>query len=200
MPLINLVQERQQATRRNENQARILFFACVGVSGLSVFGFLTLSLVAVGVNATAARMKADLAKVAPQERIMQANERDFNALQPRLVVLQTATKMTDKWNRILTSLVTETPSGAWLTAIHGNCQDPKKPILVGLVGKGSEQRVIADLMLRTQTMDDLENVSLKFTEKHTDSEADTIDFELDADVKGTAPEKKADKPAAGAKA
>ena len=186
MPLVNLVQERQQATRRNEGQARLLFFAFAGVAVLSLFGFGTLTLSAERVNHSAAEVQVQLAKLAPEQRKVEANERDIKNLQPRLETLMEAQAMTDKWNRILTHFVTETPAGTWLTAIHGSCQDPKKPVTVNLVGKGAEQRTIADFMLRAQAAEDLENVSLKFTEQRL-QDSDAVDFELDADVKGTTP-------------
>ena len=187
MPQINLVHDRQLATHRNERKSRYLFFASVGVAGIAVLVFGSLTLQAEGLARDKARLSAQLSKLKPLVGQTEANEREIGALMPRVQTLEDAQKSSDKWAHILAHLAHNTPTGVWLTALRGSADDAKKPIAVTIMGKGNDQKLIADLIMRAQSLPDLENVNLKYSELQPGNDSNAIEFEFGGDLAGSDP-------------
>ncbi len=187
MPLINLVHDRQVAIRKNEQKARGLFFASVGILVVSVMVFGSLSLQADSFGRDQAQLSLRLSKLKPLVAETESNEKETANLLPRVDTLENAQKTSDRWAHILTHLTKNMPDGLWLTAVRGSSDDAKKPIGLTLAGKGADQKTIADLILRTESLPDLQNVNLKYSELRQDAEANSIEFEVVADITGTEP-------------
>lgn len=187
MPQINLVHDRQIATHRNERKSRVLFFAAVSFAALSVVVFGSLTLQAEALARDKARLSLRLSKLKPLVGQTEDNEKQIAALMPRLQTLEDAQKNCDKWAHILAHLTRNTPTGVWLTAVRGTAEDAKKPITVTIVGKGMDQKLIADLILRAQALPDLANVNLKYSEMQPGTDTNAIEFEFGADLAGTDP-------------
>jgi len=187
MPTINLVHDRQVAIRKSEQKARGLFFTSVGIFVGSVLLYGSLSLKADGLGRDQAQANLKLSQLKPLVAKTEFNEKLTNELLPRVDTLENAQKTSDRWSRILAHFTQNTPSGVWLTALKANCDDVKKPISLTLTGKGVDQKTIADLILRASSLQDLENVNLKYSELRQESENHAIDFEVGADVSGTEP-------------
>jgi Tfp pilus assembly protein PilN len=188
MPQINLVHDRQVAVSKNERKSRGLFFASVGIALVAVASFGSLSLKAESLGRDEAQVNLKLSKLKPLVAQTESNERQTSELVPKLQTLENAQKTSDKWAHILQHLTRNTPTGVWLTSLRGSSDDLKKPIAVTLDGKGGDQKLIADLILRAQALPDLANVNLKYSELRQDASVNDIAFEVSADVAGTDPQ------------
>lgn len=188
MPLINLIKEQRLAAKRAERTTRSAFvgFTVSAVAVVSAFGFVLFQ--TESASAAEGKLRADQKKLAPIVAQITKIESDYSNLEPRTKILEDAQLASDRWLRILTHLQTQTPQTTWLTTMRGTAVDPSKPTLLTLAGAGSAQEPIAEFILRTQNAPDLENVTLKYTQERMVGKARAIDFEVTADVKGTAVE------------
>jgi Tfp pilus assembly protein PilN len=189
MPYINLIQEQRQGSRRNELKSRAGFFTFAGV--LIVFGaaLLTLFTKTASLNSDESTLRATLAQLAPTVAQIQKNKTAEEELRPKLASLEAAQDMTQKWVRILTHFETQTPGTTWLTGVRSIGQDPDMPVTVTLVGMSTAQEPVSEFILRTQNEPDLDDVALHFTNEKVSPYGNTIEFEVGAQIKGTAPEK-----------
>jgi Tfp pilus assembly protein PilN len=187
MPQINLIYDKQVAVHQNERKVRGLFFTSVGIGVASVLLFGSLQLQAEVIRRDESQLNLKLSKLKPLVALTEANEKLTSSLLPRLQTLENAQKTSDKWAHILAHFTHNTPDGVWLTGVKGASDDPKKPISVTFDGKGADQKMIADLMLRAEGLPDLTNVNLKYSELRPGAEGTSIDFEVGAEVVGTDP-------------
>ncbi|HTQ09338.1 MAG TPA: PilN domain-containing protein, partial [Fimbriimonadaceae bacterium] len=132
---------------------------------------------------------AEIKKNAPITKQIDQNGKDLAELTPRLKTLQDAAVSTGRWDRILTHLTVQTPTATWLTGIRCEASDPTKPVQVDFSGIGASQSPIGEFMLRLQNLDDLDDVNLKFTNEKLISASKAIEFEIDANLTGTAEQK-----------
>lgn len=190
MPFINLIQEQRQEARRNESRARMFFLSFVGslVMSLGVLGFLMYEHEMLKVEESGLRNKAQ--KLQPLVKRIETNQADYAELAPRLTTLENAQLATGHWSRILDHLTRQTPNETWLTAIRCVAPDPSKPIEITFAGLSTRQELIGDFMLRLQSCPDLANVQLRFTQEKLSSYGRNIEFEINADVQGSAEESK----------
>ncbi len=188
MPLINLIQEQRIAAKRAEGATRTAFFgfAVTAVTVVGAYGFVLFQ--TESGQATEAKLRSEQQKVAPIASQIAKLEAEYSTLEPRTKTLEDAQGASDRWLRILTHLKTQTPKTTWLTTLRATAADPSKPTLLTLSGAGAAQEPIAEFILRTQNAADLDNVALKYTQERISGKAHAIDFEVTADVKGTAVE------------
>lgn len=189
MPMINLIQEQRALARKTEAKARLLFFGFVGVATLSLasFGFFMFQTDAL--LKEEATLQAQTQKMQPVIAKIEADERAFSAMQPRLRTLEDAVASTDKWTAILNHLLVQTPPNTWLTGIRTNGMDPTKPISVSFIGLSARQQLVGEFIMRLQNCKTLENVGLKYTQEKIVDRGSGIEFEISADVVGTVEEK-----------
>jgi len=189
MPNINLIQEQRQHSKKNDLRARAGFFAFVGTA--VVFGGLYGVLLLKGgeLNSQEASLKMDLQKLEPAVTQIEKNRKEEAEMQPRVASLEEAQDLTDRWVGIVEHFTTQTPSNTWLVGMRATGSDATKPVNISVTGMATSQEPVGEFMLRTQNEPDLEGVTLKFTNEKTTVYGPVIEFEIGADVKGTAPEK-----------
>lgn len=189
MPYINLIQEQRLAAQASERKARSFFFIFVGALTVSVLSYGFLSVESMLVGGQAAAIDTQNKKNLPLVKQIEKNTKDLAELTPRLNTLQDAQTVTDRWNRILSHLVVQTPSTAWLTAIHCMSTDPTKPTQITFSGVSTAQAPIGEFIMRLQNLPDLDNVNLKYTNEKLISTTRATEFQLDCDIVGTAEQK-----------
>lgn len=186
MPLINLIQEQRLASRRNEQKSRALFmtFAATLVASVGAFGFLLFE--TESSRAEEARLKEQLKKNAPMMKQIEDNDQEMAAAAPRLKTLEDAQLTIGRWGRVLQHVATQTPERSWLTAVRAIGADASKPIAINFVGVSADQATIGEYMQRLQNSEDLDNVILKYTMEKLAVNAKGLEFEIDAELSGTA--------------
>ena len=188
MPHINLIHEQRNAIRRRESQARAGLLVLAGSVGVTAILSGILLVQAQGVRGEADRLTAELQRLEPIAKKIEANASETDKLSPRLKTLGDAREATDRWSRILQHLTVNVPKDTWLTYMRTTSDDPSKPVQMTVSGMGSSQAPIGELLLRTQNSRDLENVNLRFTEERVTQQVKMIQFEFGADIAGTMPE------------
>jgi Tfp pilus assembly protein PilN len=106
-----------------------------------------------------------------------------------LKTLTDAQEVTDKWNRILNHLAVQTPAPVWLSGIRCSGADPTKAIQVSFLGAATSQSPIGEFIMRLQNLKDLDSVNLRYTNEKLIATAKAIEFQIDADLSGTAEQK-----------
>lgn len=188
MPLINLIKEQRLELQRKERKVRMAMMGTLGIATLCMVTTAGLMLDAARLNMEAAAMEQKKKELEPLVAELDANNEEIEALQPRIVSLKEATNFTAQWGRILDHMTTNVPTGAWLTSVKAFQQDRTKPLVVTFNGISQTNDVVGDLILRIESSDDLENVRLKFTQPKFSSTGKQLEFEVEADVVGTAEE------------
>lgn len=192
MPFINLIQEQRQTVRREERRSRSLLMGlALAVGGVvATYGFIAFE--SQSLKGEKARLMSELQSVNPiMAKIDEAN-RSSALFEPKVKTLEDAQLITDRWGRILKHLATQTPVDAWLTTIRCTASDPAKPILLTFSGLAKAQGPVGEFILRLQTCDDLDKVSLHFTNERTVGETKGTEFEIGAELAGSAPDKPKD--------
>ena len=191
MPLINLIQEQRLAVKRDETRARSYFFGFIGIGILSVGGYLSLLLETEHLQGQEMKMNADIQRVKPLLAQKDANDKQYQDLSPRVKTLGDAQLITARWDRLLNHLSKQTPEHTWMTGLRCTATDPEKPIAISFIGIGTSQEPIGELILRLQNSQDLEEVQLKYTQEKMINMDRAVEFEIDADIAGTADKKDA---------
>ncbi len=186
MPLINLIQEQRLAQKRNEAQARSFFLVFVGSAVAAVGGFGFFWLQAEGLTREKTVLENQLQKNAPLVKQIEEYQKEYGELNPRLKTLEDAQLVSGRWGRIMTHLAQQTPKPTWLTAMRVQASDPSKPIGLSLMGVAPQQEPISEFILRLQNCNDLENVSLRYTQEKVMDKVKAVEFEVSADIVGTA--------------
>ncbi|HZH98210.1 MAG TPA: PilN domain-containing protein [Fimbriimonadaceae bacterium] len=189
MPLINLIQEQRLEIKRNERKTRIFFMACVGSVLLSVGSWGALHFQTEKLQSQESDLRVLAQKTQPIMNEIEATQRSYADVAPRLKTLEDAQVATGRWNRILEHLALNTPSATWLTALRCTAADPTAPIGVSFAGLSNRQELIGEFMLRLQNCSDLEAVGLKFTAEKAIQNSRNIEFEVSANVAGSVQEK-----------
>lgn len=189
MPLINLIQEQRNSLKRGKAQARTLFYGFVAVAGLSVCGFGYFLFATDALVRQESTLKAKVAKLAPIVASIEADEKAYAELAPRVKTLEAAQGTTDKWTTILNHLTTQTPANTWLTGVRCTASDLTKPIAVSFLGMSDKQELVGELIMRLQNCPELSAVALKFTQEKIVQQGTGIEYEITAEIPGTAEEK-----------
>ncbi len=189
MPLINLIQEQRLAQKKNESKARTFFFLFVGSAVASVASFGYFWLQTEGLSREKATLEAQIQKNAPLVEQIGEYQKQYAEIAPRLKTLEDAQLVSGRWGRILTHIARQTPKPTWLTAMRVSASDLTKPINLSLVGVAPGQEPISEFILRMQNSQDLENVNLKFSQEKVLQYTKAVEFEVTADIVGTAEQK-----------
>ena len=186
MPLINLIQEQRLAKKRNEAKARSFFFVFAGtaVASVAAYGYFLLQTESLGREK--AQIEAQIQKNAPLVKQIEEYDAEFAKLSPRLKTLEDAQTVSGRWGRILTHLSHQTPKATWLTAMRVMAADATKPISLSVQGVSPGQEPISEFIMRLQNLNDLENVSLKYSQEKVIQMTKAVEFEVSSDIVGTA--------------
>ncbi len=200
MPFINLIQEQRLQAKKDERFARVGIFTLVGVSTLCFLGWGALTFQLERTVAEEADLKSKILKQAPLLQEIKANKLAMGELEPKLHSLEDARKYSDRWARLLTHLTVQTPGSTWLTSIRSNNQDQFKNTSVSIQGMSLNHILISEFLLRAQNAVDFDSVQLKQTKEKDWGGANAIEFEISAEIKGTAVPKPKEPAPEGAKA
>ncbi len=192
MPVINLIQEQRLALHRLEQRSRIAFLTLIGAAVTTALGYGILMFQGQALHAQIGRLDLELQKLSPIVAQIEENDKEQAVLKPRLQTLQQAQEQSDRWAHILQHLRTQTPADTWLTAMQATALQQDKPTSIVIQGVAQAQEPIGEFILRVENEPDLENVSLHFTqEKRGPNGPKAIDFEMAADLAGSAEQKQA---------
>ncbi len=190
MPFINLIHEQRVAAERADRKSKMFFLAFVGVMLSSVGAFSLVSFDKSKVHDEQAALQAQIEKAKPLIAQTNANALETSKLTPRLKTLQDAQGDTQRWDRVLTYLTTQTPNTTtWLTALRCNAGDPKKGVNISFTGVAMSQEPVGELILRLQNSPDLGNINLNYTQEKLIQQTKTTEFQVNADLVGTEPKK-----------
>lgn len=194
MPNVNLIYEQRLAVRLGEQKVRMAFWAFTGSAVVLVmaYGYLLFSKEMARSEMT--RLNADSQKLHPLVAQIEANKKLEEATKPKEDTLANAQKTSDRWNRILAHLARQTPTDTWLTSFRSTIPEEGKPIVLTLNGMARSQQPVSEFILRAQNAQDLENVTLHFTQEKQQLNERQVEFELAADIAGTAEAKPVKKP------
>jgi Tfp pilus assembly protein PilN len=190
MPFLNLIQEHVLAAKRERKRSRfaLLTLTLTAAAALGGNGYCLYEADQVG--AEISHLKAQAEKHKEMLAQIELNRREMLDIAPRLDTLGNAQVMTKRWSTILDHLAKQTPPGAWLTAVRSTASSPEQPLQTSFQGLSTRQELVGEFILRLQACMELENVSLKFTAEKIASQGKGIEFDVIANVAGTA-EKKA---------
>lgn len=192
MPFINLIQEHVLAAKKERKRARAALF-CFSLAAVLAGGANAYCIwQSEALDADIAKHKADTDKNKDMLAKIEENRRELLDLSPRLKTLSDAQLMTLRWSTILEHLSKQTPPGAWLTGVRTQGTDPTKPLVTSFQGISSRQELVGEFILRLQTCPELENVNLKFTAEKIVANGKGIEFDVSAEIAGTAEAKAKD--------
>jgi len=192
MPFINLIQEHVLATKRERKRARVALLCFTVATGVAVVANGYCIWQSDALETDIARTKAEAQKNADMLTQIESNKRELFDLSPRLESLSNAQVMTKRWGTILDHLSKQTPPGAWLTQVRSTGSDPTKPLQASFQGLSARQELVGEFILRLQSCTELENVNLKFTAEKIVASSRGIEFDVSADIVGTAESKPKD--------
>lgn len=191
MPLINLIQEQRLAVKAAERQSRVILMAAVAVGGVGFLASGYFMFESVRLNGRAQALEAMKAKLEPTIKQVDLTKAEIAKLTPRLETLEQAQKNTEKWTRVLAHLTRNTPGGTWLTAVKTAQQDKTKPMMITVNGLSNSQEAVGMFILRLEASEDLENVTLRYTQERIIDAGKQFEFEVSGELVGS---KDAEKP------
>ncbi len=195
MAVINLIEQERHLRRQFERKVRLIGLAWGAVVLMVLAGWGGVLLYLGALQFQSARIQEERTKLQPAVQALQRTQAELNALQPLVTTLQSARTDTGRWQRFFYHLSQHTPPNCFLTHVElGKRSDPKKPMEVVIRGTAESQETVGELMLRLNQNPDLENIRLDFTQERRLSESvPAFDFQLTAQVKGTAVQTKEEK-------
>lgn len=192
MPFINLIQEHVLAAKKERKRARAALFCFCLATAMAGGANAYCIWQSESLDSDIAKLKADTDKNKEKLAQIDENRRELLDLAPRLKTLSDAQLMTQRWGTILQHLSKQTPPGAWLTGMRTQGTDPTRPLTTSFQGLSNRQELVGEFILRLQACPDLENVNLKFTAEKIVSNGKGIEFDVSADIAGTAEAKPKD--------
>lgn len=185
MPYINLIQEQRARAQADESRARFGFIAFVAVTSISVFGYGILMLQSDSLSSKQTQLEAELQRLEPTVKQIEANKRVELDLQPRLGTLEEAAKLTGKWITVLDDITVQTPPDTWVTMLRSVGNDPNIPIGITISGMSDRQELIGEFTSRMQNDPALDNVAFHFSNEKPIGPGKALEFEIGADLKDT---------------
>jgi Tfp pilus assembly protein PilN len=192
MPFINLIQEHVLAGKRERKRAQMALTCFVVATCLAVGANGYCLYQGESLESQIAVLKQENEKHKGMLAQIEQNRLELLDLAPRLKTLSNAQVMTQRWSTILDHLSKQTPPGAWLTSVRSQGSDPSKPLQTSFQGLSSRQELVGEFILRLQACKELENVNLKFTAEKIVNTGKGIEFDVSAEVAGTAEAKPKD--------
>lgn len=189
MPSVNLIKEDRLAVAVRERQVRLLLVACAVIGASSFLGAALLAFKTQELNAASKQLVATQAKLEPYISQVDANEASISLMQPKIQTLSEAVERTEQWTRILDHLKGNMPKGVWLTNVMSMRQVKTEPITLTFKGFSTTQEAVGLLILRLELSEDLDGAQLKFTQERRTEEGKALEFEVVAELVGSAPPK-----------
>ncbi|CUU05647.1 MAG: PilN domain-containing protein [Fimbriimonadales bacterium] len=195
MSVINLIAQDRLKRQQLARKVRLAGLAWFGVVVLVAVGWGGAILYVGALSLQTARIEEEMVRLNPTVQALKQVQAQLNALQPTVTTLQNARTETGRARKLLQHLSQHTPAGCYLSAIEfGKRSDPKKPMEVVLRGTADKQETVGELMLRLNQHPDLEKVRLDFSQERTLGETQSaFDFQITAEIKGTAIQTKEEK-------
>ncbi len=192
MPFINLIQEHVLAAKRERKRAKVSLVCFVAATSVAVGATGFCMYEGESLDAQIAQLKHDSDKHKAILGEIEENQRQLADLGPRLQTLSNAQVMSQRWATILDHLSKQTPPGSWLTALRSSGTDPAKPLQASFQGLSARQELVGEFILRLQACKELENVNLRYTAEKIVANGKGIEFDVQADIAGTAEAKPKD--------
>lgn len=183
MPTINLIHEQRKAFRQRLKASRLWFVAFLGAA-ISTGGLATLLLIgSMTLSSEAKDLQAKTEALKPYRETIEQSEKAFSQLSPRLTTLTTARTDTERWTRILEHMSYTIPTNTWLTGVRSvPGSDEAAPVEVALTGMSGQQETVGEFMLRLQSLSDIANVRLRYTEEKKTQYGEGLEFQIVCDV------------------
>lgn len=186
MPLINLIEEQRLGTKAQDRKARVFLFAFAGSAMLSLAAVGWVFLETEQLQSQEAKLKRESDKMAPVLKEIELNTKLLSEMQPRLTTLSNAQEATLRWSRILDHLSRNLPPTIWLTNVRCISTDKTKPIEMSVAGISGSQDSVGEFITRLNLCNDLESITLKFTQEKVIEKGKGIEFEIHSNIVGTA--------------
>ncbi len=186
MPLINLIQEKRTEQKRQDTKLRWSFAALGVVTTLGLGAFGTMWLGTQALQSFEQSLISERAKQEPVLKAIEASQKQYDLLNPRLVTLSDAAEATQRWAHILDHLSRSCPEKVWLTGLRCSQNGIEDPIVMEMQGLAPNQDSVSRLILNLQSSTDLETVDLKYTQGDLIGAERAIKYELTGSIKGTA--------------
>lgn len=183
MPTINLIHDQRKAFRQRLKASRMWFVAFLGaaVSTVGLTSMLLIGNIALGGEAKSLQAKTEELK--PFRETIKRSEEQFRELSPRLTTLTTARTDTERWTRILEHMSYTIPTNTWLTGVRSVVgSDDTAPVEVALTGMSGQQESVGEFMLRLQSLSDIANVRLRYTEEKKTQFGEGLEFQIVCEV------------------
>ncbi len=184
MPSINMIAPRRAELKRLEQGVRRLLLVIL-VEILAVICLTAyLSTRYVNTKSEIASLEAELSKLEPIVKKIEAYDKASAELQPKVQLLNDAKDHTMRWFRVLETLTVSIPRETWLTRIAASPpQQDSNVVIVNLNGISTSQDLIGETMMRLNSYKGFESVDLHFTQKGMVGQKQVIEFEVGAGLK-----------------
>lgn len=187
MANINLISARRAERVRLTRLARGLSLACFVATGLGLVtvGFMGSQLFMARSSVDA--LEKELSKLRPIRDQIEADEREREALQPKIATLTKAQSSTKTWFGIMDGLKRAIPEETWLTniSVEQNGQTGKTMKINGVT---VSQTRVGETMYRLSGQPEFyKRVDLRFTTLNKTSGREAVEFELAAPLATTEP-------------
>lgn len=190
MPSINMIAPRRAEKRRLERDMRRLvvviiveLVVAVGFGGWMCTSYFT-------TRAQIDELNVQLSKLEPIVKEIEQYDKATAKLAPRLELLNQAKESTMRWYNTLDRLTQCIPSSAWLTQISTGRSRGTGSLTVSLGGMSATQAHVGEAMLRLQTIPDLRDINLHYTQERNSGEMTAVEFEIGAGMQGDEEPKK----------
>lgn len=186
MPLVNLIQEQRNARRARERQTRMVLMAIIGVGAVSFLTAGIFTFEQIKWNLRIGELTAQKTKLQPLMDELETKNLEIGSLEVRRNTLTGAQKDSERWSRLLEYLGSQTPDGVMITDLKSAPpSDPKQPIGLNISGLSVDQTQVGQFMVRLEASDDLEGVTLKYTQEKVGPNNKSTQFEVNAIISGT---------------
>jgi Tfp pilus assembly protein PilN len=190
MPSINMIAARRAEKMRLEKQIRIALFSVVGVGAVVVCltSYMAACIYSAGRDIQTLDIK--IRRIEPVVEKIRVNEKDIDALKPKLELLDQSRKETLLWSAVLSDLSKSMPQKTWLSNVSttvaasttpGTAPEPGGKRLA-LKGISVSQELVGEAMLRLSSFNEFQKVDLSYTQKGG-AEMQTLDFEIAATLR-----------------
>jgi Tfp pilus assembly protein PilN len=183
MPTINLIHDQRRAYRQRLKASRLWFTALLGAA-ISTGGLTAMLLIgSISLNGEAKSLQAKAEELKPYREAIEQSEQALTQLSPRLTTLTSARTDTERWTRILEHMSYVMPTNTWLTGVRSVASNEENaPVEVSLTGMSGQQESVGELMLRLQSLSDIANVRLRYTEEKKTQFGEGLEFQIVCDV------------------
>lgn len=182
MPSINMIAPRRAEKRRLEQAMRrlvvVILVEVVFVIALGGWVF-TKTLTT---RASISELNAQMQALTPKINKIKDLDQKTAEIQPKVELLSQAKERTMRWYNTLDRLTQSVPSSTWLTRLSASKSSDSKGLVLNIVGVTSEQARVGETMMRLHSNPDFKSVDLHFTQRGSQTTAQTVEFEIGASM------------------